>query len=145
MNAQNPESLGIRSETLSGSHDNRAGINSDLINVLQRAATLARKGKLSQAENILTPLTESKIPILEAMDLLAKIYAQQGKIDQAQALWVKALQMEPSNLHFLAALWLCAQYKKPRIQQFILRHSGLIVAICIWWLIVMFSVLYLYA
>jgi len=145
MNVQNPESFGIRSEASSDSHDNRSGIDSDLINVLQRAAILARKGKLSQAENILTPLTESKIPILEAMDLLAKIYAQQGKIDQAQALWVKALQMEPSNLHFLAALWLCAQYKKPRIQQFILRYSGLVVAICIWWLIVMFSVLYLYA
>ena len=145
MNTQDSESFRIRSELQSDGQGNQSGINSDLITVLQRAAILARKGNLSQAENLLTPLIESKTPRIETMDLLAKIYAQQGRIDQAQALWVKALQRDTSNLHFLAAPRLCAQCKKPRIQQFVLQHSGLVVAICIWWLIVMFSVLYLYA
>ncbi len=143
MNAQDPESFRTRPEPQSDAHDNQSATNSDLINILQRAAVLARKGELSQAEILLTPLIESNTPRIETMDLLAKIYAQQGRIDQAQALWLKASQQEPSNLHFLTALRLCAYYKKPRIQQFVLLHSGLLFAVCLWWLLVMVIVLYL--
>lgn len=135
MNGQDPESFTTRPEPQSGAHDNQSAIHSDLINILQRAAVLARKGDLSLAENLLTPLIEGNNLRIETMDLLAKIYAQQGRIDQAQALWLKASQREPSNLHFLAALRLCAYYKKPRIQQFILLHSGLVFALCLWWLL----------
>jgi len=142
MNTQDSESFRIRSELQSDGQGNQSGINSDLITVLQRAAILARKGDLSQAENLLTPLIKNTTPRTGTMDLLAKIYAQQGRIDQAQALWMQASQRDPSNLHFLAALRLCAQYRKPRIQQFILQHSRLVVAICLWWLLATFLILY---
>lgn len=145
MNVQDPESFTTRPTPESGTHahDSQSTIHSDLTNILQRAAVLARKEDLSQAENLLTPLIEGNTSRIEAMDLLAKIYAQQGRINQAQALWLKASQREPSNLHFLAALRLCAYYEKPRIQQFVLLHSGLLIAVCLWWLLVMVIVLYL--
>jgi len=143
MNVQDPESFKTRPAPESGTRDGLSALQLDLSNILQRAALLARRGDLSQAESLLAPLIDGNTSKIETMDLLAKICAQQGRIDQAQALWLKASQREPSNLHFLAALRLCAYYKKPRIQQFILLHSGLLFAVCLWWLLVMVIVLYL--
>jgi len=137
MNIQNHESRGKSSIVMPELHDNLSGTNSDLMNALQRAAMLARKGELSQAEDILTPLIESNIPTVEVIDLLARIYAQQGKIDQAQALWLKALELDPSDLHILSALRLCAYYTKPKYEHFLFRYSWLLILILIWFIIVL--------
>lgn len=80
--------------------------------ILARATLLARKGELTQAEALLIPLTNRSDSRIEALDLLGKVYAQQGEIKQAQVTWLKALQRESSNLHFLGALRLCAYREK---------------------------------
>ena len=72
------------------------------------AAFLARKGELRQAEVLLLPLANEPKSQIDTLDLLAKVYAQQGKIEEARALWLRALQREPSNTHFLRALLNCA-------------------------------------
>jgi len=72
------------------------------------AAFLARKGELRQAEVLLLPLANEPKSQIATLDLLAKVYAQQGKIEEARALWLRALQREPSNTHFLRALLNCA-------------------------------------
>jgi len=75
---------------------------------LALAAFLARKGELRQAEVLLLPLANEPKSQIDTLDLLAKVYAQQGKIEEARALWLRALQKEPSNTHFLRALLNCA-------------------------------------
>ena len=103
------------------SHEN------EMLATITLAASLARKGDLVQATNLLEPLHDNNNLPIEIIDLLAKIYAQQGKIEQAQLLWLRALELEPSNLHFLSALRMCAYYKKSKYEHFILLpcpHKG---------------------
>jgi len=103
--------------------------------ILMHAGALARGGNLLEAENLLRTLSDSDISRIEVIDLLARIYAQQGKIDQAQALWLKALQQDPSNIHFLSALRLCACYKKSGLERFVLRYLWLLIAVVLWLLV----------
>src|SRR5690606_22078462 len=46
--------------------------------------------------------SNGEIPIL--LDLQAKIYAQQGKFNEAEFLWKKCIVAEPDNNQFVAAL-----------------------------------------
>ena len=103
--------------------------------ILIRTGDLARRGELLQAEDLLKTLSDSDSSRVEVIDLLARIYAQQGKIDQAQALWLKALQGDPSNTHFLSALKLCACLKKPRFEQFVLRYLWVLLVVILWFLV----------
>lgn len=105
--------------------------------VLIHAGALARRGDLLQAEDLLRTLSDRDSSRVEVIDLLAKIYAQQGKIDQAQALWLKALQQDPSNIRFLSALRICAYYKRSRLEHFVLRYLWLLVAVVLWFLVAM--------
>jgi len=107
------------------------------IDILVRAGALARRGNLDEAENLLKTLPESDSRRIEVIDLTAKVYAQQGKIDQAQAMWLQALQRYPSNVHFLSALRLCVYLKKPRFEQFVLRYLWLLITAVFWFLVVM--------
>jgi len=108
--------------------------------ILNHAALLARKGDLLQAENLLKTLSDGDSSRIEVIDLLAKVYAQQGKTDQAQALWLKALQRDPANIHFLSALRMCAYYKKSRFEHFILQHLWLLISVVLWFIVAMIVV-----
>jgi len=134
---QPPESYPLKQAA--GPH-NEEGVPSQeamVTDILIRAGALARRGSLLQAENLMGTLSNIDSSRIEAIDLLAKVYAQQGKIDQAQALWLKALQRDPSNLHFLSALRSCACLKKSRLEQFVLQHLWLLIAVVLWFLIAM--------
>jgi len=76
---------------------------------LARAALLARRGKLKQAEALLLPVVKRLPSETSALDLLAKVYAQQERMEEAQQVWLHALQIEPCNTHFLRALICCAR------------------------------------
>lgn len=76
--------------------------------VMSRAALLARRGRLAQAEELLLPLAADPHAPTTALDLLAKVYAQQGRLEQAQALWARAVEMNPGNPRLRAALDRCA-------------------------------------
>lgn len=79
---------------------------------LARAALLARNGKLNQAESLLLPIVRRSPSKTSVLDLLAKVYAQQGRTEEARTLWLHASQTEPSNIHFLRALIRCARSMK---------------------------------
>ena len=81
---------------------------------------------------------------IEVIDLLAKVYAQQGKIDQAQTLWLKALQQDPHNIHFLSALRMCAFHKRPKVERFVLQYSWLLLTIVLWYIITVAIIIGLY-
>jgi len=143
MNTQQSDSYLPKQESPSINQEDSSHQNAALATITL-AASLARKGDLAQATNLLEPLYDNDNLPIEILDLLAKIYAQQGKIEQAQALWLRALQLEPSNLHILSALRMCAFYKKSKYEHFILQHSWFLFLILLWFIIVMATVTALY-
>jgi len=73
------------------------------------AASLARKGRFKEAEDLLSPLIADSESQSDTLDLLAKVYAQQGKIEEAQHLWQQALKHDPDNRLFQEALQDCKE------------------------------------
>lgn len=140
MNTQQSDSYLPKQESPSINQEDSSHQNATLATITL-AASLARKGDLAQATNLLEPLYDNDNLPIEIIDLLAKIYAQQGKIEQAQALWLRALQLEPSNLHILSALRMCAYYKKSKYEHFILQHSWLLFLICLWFIVSMIIII----
>ena len=134
---KDPESYPLEQAAKPTAQESVSASQAMVTDILIHAGALARRGDLLQAEDLLRTLSDSDSSRIEAIDLLAKIYAQQGKIDQAQALWLKALQRDPYNIHFLSALRSCACLKKSRFEQFVLRYLWLLIAVVLWFLIVM--------
>ena len=108
--------------------------------ILVRAGALARRGNLAEAEDLLKTLPDGDSTRIEVIDLMAKVYAQQGKIDQAQALWLQALQRYPSNTHFLSALRLCACYRRSGFEQFVMRYLWVLLVVVLWFIVAMATV-----
>ncbi len=77
--------------------------------ILCRAASLARKGEYAVAESLLKQLVGSENESSRALDLLARIYAQQGRFSEAETFWKRALELEPNNTLYLAGLNRIAQ------------------------------------
>jgi len=141
MDMQQPDSSALKQAPESSAQDGSSSSQQVVLDILKRAALLARKGEHVEAENLLEPLCNNDNLRIEAIDLLAKVYAQQGKINQAQALWLKALQRDPSNIHFLSALRMCAYYKKSRFEHFILQHLWLLISIVLWFIVSMILII----
>jgi flagellar motor protein MotB len=68
------------------------------------AAELARSGNFVAAEAILQELLLSANPPTPVLDLQARICAQQGCLHDASEFWRRALQKEPANAAYQAAL-----------------------------------------
>jgi len=71
---------------------------------LAQAAELARRGHLAAAENLLGTLPREELGSPIALDLRARIRAQQGRLAEAAELWTQALQLVPGNGGALAGL-----------------------------------------
>jgi Tfp pilus assembly protein PilF len=130
-----PESYPLKQSANPATQESMSNSQAVVTDVLIRAGAIARRGDLLQAEDLLKTLPDRDSSRVEVIDLLARIYAQQGKIDQAQALWLKALQGDPSNTRFLSALKLCACLKKPRFEQFVLRYLWVLLVVILWFLV----------
>jgi tetratricopeptide (TPR) repeat protein len=65
------------------------------------AAELARSGRYAGAEQLALEVARSGGTLLPtALDLLARIYAQQGRYLEAESCWQKALSLSPGNLQY---------------------------------------------
>jgi Flp pilus assembly protein TadB len=71
---------------------------------LGAAAEMARAGKHSAALDLLSTLAVEQTSSPEALDLLARIHAQQGSYDKAEVLWMRAAEERPSNQGYQLAL-----------------------------------------
>jgi flagellar motor protein MotB len=60
------------------------------------AAELARSGRHNEAQAIVEAIPSEQRPA-RLCDLLGRIYAQQGKFAEAEAIWNRALELDPSN------------------------------------------------
>jgi len=75
--------------------------------LLARATLLAREGDLTQAQALLVPLVGAETRSPAVLDLLAKVYAQQGRLEEARELWRQALETDPLNEFFQRAAQRC--------------------------------------
>lgn len=71
---------------------------------LLRATDLARAGHYCEADHLLAAMLHREHPPAAALDLAARMRAQQGRWDDARAFWRKALEDDPDNQLFLHAL-----------------------------------------
>ncbi|MBF0402799.1 OmpA family protein [Candidatus Magnetominusculus xianensis] len=69
--------------------------------MLARASAVASSGYHKEAERLIHDMPEKPH---EALDLLARIYAQQGKFTEAKQLWTKALTKNANNESYQAGL-----------------------------------------
>ena len=81
--------------------------------VLARAGRLARRGRLSEAAAFLIRRAHDPNVPVAVLDLLARIYAQQGRFAEASVLWQRAIHREPGNQASAAALRRIAALQRP--------------------------------
>ncbi len=78
---------------------------------LSRAAELARNGNHAAAEALLRDLTTGADAPAEALELLARIAAQQGRTREAEALFERAAAADPSDSRYHEALARLARHR----------------------------------
>ena len=71
---------------------------------LNIVAELARQGRLQEAEQELARLAGELEDDPDGLHLQAQVAAQQGRLHEAQGLWLRASQMEPQNQLYRKAL-----------------------------------------
>ena len=80
--------------------------------VLAKAAELARAGHYQEADNLLSGLLGGKDQPA-VLDLLARMRAQQGRWQEAEAFWKQALQQDPTNPAYLEGLQYVQRTQRP--------------------------------
>jgi type VI secretion system protein ImpK len=95
---------------------------------LSRAAQLARGGHFAQAEALLEGLPEgSSDP--RVLDLRARMRAQEGRLAEAERLWLEAARLDPSSPGILAGL---AEVRRRQMRG---RHPDLLPAAVLPWVL----------
>lgn len=96
---------------------------------IDQASYIAREGHLETAEELISPFI-SKASDIRAIDLLAKIYAQQGRTEEAKKLWEHAMQIDPTNKDFIKAIERCDDCWGLNVRYFITKNNlDMIIAI----------------
>lgn len=92
--------------TMSAAAAHREPTAQSLLNqlTLARARALARAGLYRAAEQLLYAPGKEANSAPEALDLRARILAQQGRFDEAEKLWAQASALEPANAAYVNAL-----------------------------------------
>jgi type VI secretion system protein ImpK len=91
--------------------------------VVSRATELARLGRYDDAESLLEALLPAGVPIA-ALDLLARMRAQQGRLAEAKALWRQVSQLKPGDSAAEAALARIARIERKTPLQRGAENSG---------------------
>lgn len=104
---------------------------------LARAAELARAGHYAEAEEVLSAGRDETRHGAASLDLLARMRAQQGRLEEAEKLWTRASLLDPANPAYGLALRRAAQRRRgSRRPAFVLSlvACGLICALAGFWL-----------
>ena len=96
----------------SHTHDAAHGIE-EAADVLVNAASLARLGLYEEAEIALTSVPTLGPLAPQILDLAARVYAQQGRLLDAERCWVEAVRLLPTNTRFHAGLACVAGHARP--------------------------------
>ncbi len=98
---------------------------------LARAAELARAGHYAEAEEVLSVGESQTNYGPAALDLLARIRAQQGRLSEADKLWVRASQIDPANSAYALALRRSAALQHGSRRATVLLSLAACVIICV--------------
>ena len=99
--------------------------------LLAQAAILARKGFFTEASRLLRQSLEAgECSDIQALDLQARMFAQQGMLLRAEGCWTEALRHEPGNSTYLEALATLRRVHDP-LRQFRARLFMLAVVLCV--------------
>lgn len=105
---------------------------------LARASELARAGQYAEAKKVLAASGAETESTPAALDLLARMRAQQGDLAGAEKLWTRASQLDPSNGAYSTALRCAAALQQNpgrlRIALPLLACIVLAVTVFMWWL-----------
>ena len=71
---------------------------------ISQAAEFARAGAFARAEDLLRPLVSLPGTVVDALDLQARICAQQGRVVEAERAWMTVLERDPANAQARAGL-----------------------------------------
>ncbi len=110
MEPQAPVGIAAFSQTTDGAEPGPAASPVEALaesTLLARAADVARAGRLDQAAGLVLPLVRTASPRVAALDLLARIYAQQRRWEEARQLWGQALRSNPLEESFQRAARRC--------------------------------------
>lgn len=99
------------------------------------AIELAQCGDLSSAENLLRKLIQQD-PAEENYDLLARILAQQGRLDEAKEIWDRILLQNPNHYNARAAVNVIDSRKRK-------QGNKLQLTPYIWWLVSIIALVFL--
>lgn len=105
--------------------------------LMAEAARLARRGRWAEAEMAVgAVLALEPSGRAEALDLLARMWAQQGRSKDAAAAWTEALALEPGNAAYAGALRQVSRSSALRARAWLVpllgaAAVGLIVALCV--------------
>jgi tetratricopeptide (TPR) repeat protein len=91
-----------------------------------QALDLAEAGDLQKAEEILSQLV-SENPSCEHMDMLARVWAQEGRLEEARSLWERVVAKYPNHANANAALRRVSRRQKGR--KIAIRGQTIIVSI----------------
>ena len=106
---------------------------------LAESAELARSGNYGQAEGLLKTVMDWQKSAL-ALDLMARICVQQGKVEDAAQYWESAIKLSPSNLSYQSGLEYATKLKRPisnisRVLTWVLGISVLLALIFVFTLV----------
>jgi len=93
---------------------------------LAQAAELARTGRYDEAECALAGAGEDPGLKSKVLDLRARILAQRGRYVEAEACWLEALQLEPGNSDYRAALDALARNRRSPVWLRLVVNGALI-------------------
>lgn len=109
----------------SNAQDAMHGVD-EAANVLLEAASLARLGLYEDAERALVSVPTRGPMAPQILDLAARVYAQQGRLLDAERCWVEALRLVPTNATFHAGLACVADHARPMSA----RRIGWLLVLC---------------
>lgn len=76
------------------------------------AADLARIGKFDEAEHLIEEICLERSHTAPALDLLARIRCQQGRLYEAEAFWTQAVRLDPDNEAYRSGLRQIARIRR---------------------------------
>ncbi len=113
------------------SNDNNSIISMINESLLVQSTRLAREGKYSEAQRLLKEVKGGATPAF--LDLLARINAQQGRLAEAEKLWMEASEMDPTNESYRRGLQLIAKMQSRPVWMSYLTPfiTGFVLLLCV--------------
>jgi type VI secretion system protein ImpK len=121
---------GAKGSAVGGEDENHPAQTVLMWLAISQASELARAGRYSEADQLLSEIKTGDTSAA-VLDLRARIHAQQGKLSEAEALWTRAIHLDPANLDYGAALQRISRMQTRRLAALRPLLSTLAALLCV--------------